>query len=202
MSCARRHSQATMSLRNVLGWGDWQLMSWRARKRLLSSSSPRAGDRRLFQALRFGRRVTGHGRSGLSWVRRRPLSSLNRTSSWLGGTLLSNPAISAEQLIPGGNAHICDRPGSALRRSQSRIAKYDVRVDLDPAYWLNLGRQAAIIVGIGAVFGGPAGIVTWRRTNSRAMTIAVAIGAAVIGLLVVGYIYLSVVLCPPGAGCV
>jgi len=74
-------------------------------------------------------------------------------------------------------------------------------VDLDPAYWLNLGRQAAIIVGIGAVFGGPAGFVIWRRTNSRAMTIAVAIGAALVGLLVVGYIYLTVVLCPPGAGC-
>jgi Na+/proline symporter len=74
-------------------------------------------------------------------------------------------------------------------------------VDLDPAYWLNLGRQAAIIVGIGAVFGGPAGIVTWRRTNSRGMAISFAIGAAVVGLLVVGYIYLNVVLCPPGAGC-
>jgi len=61
--------------------------------------------------------------------------------------------------------------------------------------------KPAIIVGIGAVFRGPAGFVTWRRTSSRAMAIAVTIGAAVVGLLVVGYIYLSVVLCPPGAGC-
>lgn len=74
-------------------------------------------------------------------------------------------------------------------------------MDLDPAYWLSLGRQIAIVTGIGALIGGPIGFITWRLTHSRAMAISVGIGAAVVGLVVVGYLYLTVVLCPPGAGC-
>jgi len=74
-------------------------------------------------------------------------------------------------------------------------------VDLDPAYWLNLGRQVAVVVGIGALIGGPIGIITWRLTQSRALAVSVGIGAAVVGLVVVAYLYLTIVLCPPGAGC-
>jgi hypothetical protein len=74
-------------------------------------------------------------------------------------------------------------------------------VDLDPAYWLNLARQAVIVVSIGVLIGGPIRFVTWRLTHSRAVSISVGVGAAVIGLTVVGFLYLTLVLCQPGAGC-
>lgn len=74
-------------------------------------------------------------------------------------------------------------------------------VDLDPVYWLNLGRQIGIVVGLGLAIGGPVGILTWKWTQSRAWVIAVSVSAAVVGLLIVGYIYLTVVLCPPEAMC-
>ena len=80
--------------------------------------------------------------------------------------------------------------------------EYDGSVDLDPAYWRNLGRQAALVVGIGALIGGPIGFITWRLTHNRAAAVSVGVGSAVVGLVVVGYLYLTIVLCPPGAGCV
>ncbi len=75
-------------------------------------------------------------------------------------------------------------------------------MDFDPGYWLNLGRQAGVIVGIGLVFALPVGYLIWRKTGSRVLTFWVGLAAALSGLLVVAFIYYSAVLCPPGAGCV
>lgn len=74
-------------------------------------------------------------------------------------------------------------------------------MELDLGYWLNLGRQIGAVLGIGLVFGGPVGFLVWKKTGNRRIAVVVGIVTAVIGLLVLGYIYLTVVLCPPEAMC-
>ncbi|MFQ5522170.1 MAG: hypothetical protein ACE5F5_01140 [Acidimicrobiia bacterium] len=76
-----------------------------------------------------------------------------------------------------------------------------LQIDLDPAYWLNLGRRVALYLAPGLLFGGPVGFLVWRKTGSRWVAIVVGVVAGVVGLLIVGYLYFTIVLCPPDARC-
>lgn len=74
-------------------------------------------------------------------------------------------------------------------------------MELDLGYWLNLGKQIGTVLGLGLLFGGPVGFLVWRKTGKRRRAVVLGLVTAVIGLLALGYIYLTVVLCPPEAMC-
>lgn len=72
---------------------------------------------------------------------------------------------------------------------------------LDLGYWLNLGKQIGTVLGLGLVFGGPVGFLVWKKTGNRRLAVVTGVATAVVGLLVLAYLYLTVVLCPPEAMC-
>ena len=68
-------------------------------------------------------------------------------------------------------------------------------------YWLNLGKQAGVVLGLGLLLGGPVAIVVAKVSGSRMKAVVAGVITAVVALAILAWVYYTVVLCPPSAGC-
>ncbi len=74
-------------------------------------------------------------------------------------------------------------------------------IDTDPGYWLDILAQAGTVIGLGMMVGGPVGWWVWRRTRRPRRAVVLSLVAAAVWLVVYAYLYFTIVLCPPTAGC-
>ena len=57
------------------------------------------------------------------------------------------------------------------------------------------------LTGLLLLLGGPPAFLWWKRTGNLRKAVAVGAVSAMVGWIIVAFLYINLVLCPEGAGC-